>query len=167
MTKTYKFYQGGRAPYATDGWYLEKDLITAENDVLFEAGTGLWMSGIEGASFTTSGEVLEGDLVVPLQNGFKMVANPYPTTITLTKIQPIVTGKCNGAIQIQLLNKNGVMTKTYKYYQGGRAPYATDGWYEEKTLITEANDISFEGGTGLWMSGVTDSSVKFVCPITK
>ena len=53
-TTTYKYYKGGRGTYATDGWYDGTTLITAEKDVTFAPGDGLWVYGADGYTITFS-----------------------------------------------------------------------------------------------------------------
>jgi hypothetical protein len=53
-TTTYKYYKGGRGTYATDGWYDGTTLITADNDVTFAHGDGLWVYGADGYTITFS-----------------------------------------------------------------------------------------------------------------
>lgn len=153
MAKIYKYYKGGRGSFATDGWYDGTTRITTENDVVFAPGTGLWMTGSDGYSFQTSGQVLFDNVVCKLRTGATMIANPYPMSLKLTNITPAGFEKTSGGVAIQILDNYGMTTKTYKYYKGGRAAYAVDGWYDGTTRITLENDVAFEPGAGLWVDG--------------
>ena len=153
MTKIYKYYKGGRGAYAIEGWYDGTTRITTENDVVFAPGTGLWMTGSDGFSFQTSGQVLFDDVVCKLRTGATMIANPYPMPLKLTNITPAGFEKTSGGVAIQILDNYGLMTKIYKYYKGGRGAYAIEGWYDGTTRITTENDVAFEAGAGLWVVG--------------
>ena len=160
-TTTYKYYKGGRGTYATDGWYDGTTLITAEKDVTFAPGDGLWIYGADGYSFQTSGEVKLSNVTRNLKTGFTMFSNPFPMDLKLTNITPAGFDKSTGAVQIQLLNNAGVTTTTYKYYKGGRGTYATDGWYDGTTLITAEKDVTFAPGDGLWVYGADGYTITF------
>ena len=164
-TDTYKYYKGGRGAYATEGWYNGTTLITAENNVTFAPGTGLWVYGTDGYTLQTSGEVLTSSTTVQLCTGFRMVGNPYPTGLKLTSIVPAGFQTSNGAIQIQVLNSVGKTTATYKYYKGGRGAYATDGWYDGATRITADNDVTFDPGVALWVYGADGYTLTFTSPL--
>ena len=161
MAKIYKYYKGGRAPYATEGWYDGTTRITAENDVVFAPGAGLWVTGSDGFMFQTSGQVLFDDVVCNLRTGATMLANPYPMAVKLTNITPAGFDKTTGGVAIQILDNFGLMAKIYKYYKGGRVPYATEGWYDGTTRITPENDVAFEPGTGLWVTGSDGYTLTF------
>ena len=78
----------------------------------------------------------------------------------LTTIKPKgIPAMSNGQIQIQVLDNLGNATKTYKYYQGSKVKaFATDGWYDNTTLITSENDVTFMPGQGLWVKGTIDNT---------
>ena len=80
MTATYGYYKGGTGKRATEGWYRGMTLITAENDVPIAAGTGLWIQGLNGLSLQTSGQVLDADLPCELQEGYRLLSNPFATS---------------------------------------------------------------------------------------
>ena len=160
-TKTYKYYKGGRGSYAIEGWYDETTRITPENDVVFAPGTGLWITGTDGFTFRTSGQVLFDDVVCNLRTGATMLSNPYPMAVKLTNITPAGFDKTTGGVAIQILNNYGSTTKTYKYYKGGRGSYATEGWYDGTTRITPENDVAFEPGAGLWVTGSDGYTLTF------
>ena len=162
--KTYKYYKGGRKPYDVEGWYDGSTLITAENDVVFAPGTGLWIAGADAYTLTTSGEVLTDKVECALNSGFRMLSNPYPVSIKLTQIQASGFTTIAGQLNIQTLNNAGQTLKTYKYYKGGRKPYDVEGWYDGSTLITAENDVTFPVGQGFWVAGADGYKLTFNFP---
>ena len=166
MEASYKFYKGyGRRPYADDGWYYGSTLITKDNDVNFPAGTGLWFSGADGLSFQTSGEVLLDSVQCNLRDGYILLANPFATDAKLTSLVPGGAEKFQGNVSIQILNYQGKMEASYKFYKGyGRRPYMDDGWYYGTTLITKDKDVSFKAGDGLWVAGADGLTLTFTTP---
>ena len=162
--KTYSYYKGARRPYDVEGWYDGSTLITAENDVMFTAGTGLWISGADGYTITTSGEVLMDKVVCNLATGFKMLVNPYPVSIKLSQIQAAGFTTMTGALNIQTLDNAGRTLKTYSYYKGARRPYDVEGWYDGSTLITAENDVTFPIGQGFWVAGDAGYTLTFNYP---
>ena len=160
-TTTYSYYKGGRGAYATEGWYNGTTRITADNDITFAPGTGLWMKGADGYTFTTSGEVLFDDVTCQLRSGLIMLANPYPMDVKLTNLKPAGFNTSAGAVSIQILDNYGQTTTTYSYYKGGRGAYATEGWYNGTTRITADNDVTFVSGDGLWVKGADGYTLTF------
>ena len=165
-TGTYKYYQGSKVPkYANNGWYNSSDvLITKENDVTFAPGDGLWIKGTATASLIVSGEVSLASVTKNLNAAYALLCNPFPMGISIRKITPAgIAAISNGQIIIQTLDNYGVSTGTYKYYQGSKVPkYATNGWYNSNdVLITDANDVVFNPGQGLWVKGTATATLTF------
>ena len=153
-----------------EGWYLNGSTqITVENDVLFAVGQGLWVKGISGAKLQSSGQVLFDDVIKSLpSSGNVMLCNPYPQDITLAKnvkVAGLAEGATiNGTINIQVLSNDGTVASKYIYYQnvknGGNK--GKEGWYlNGSTQITEAADVTFPIGQGLWVKGASGASLKF------
>ena len=167
----YNYHEGetGRGAKA-DGWWLENTtLITADNDVTFNPGEGLWVTGLDGVSLITSGEVLFGDVSCPLRDGATMIANPYPAAIKLTTIKPTnLPSGYKGAINIQTLDHLGRKVARYNYHEGetGRGAKADGWWLENTTLITADNDVTFPAGQGLWVTGLNGTNLEFTSPMT-
>ena len=162
---TYKYYKGGSLKYKTEGWYFGTDRITADNDVTFDVGDGLWVAGLEGVTFTTSGEVVQQNIDCELIEGSRMLCNPYPCDIKLTQISlHNLPDKVLGSITIQTLDENGGSLDTYKYYKGGSLKYKTEGWYFGTDRITEENDVTFASGDGLWVAGLANVILRFNKP---
>ena len=175
-TKTYAYFKnaGSRSSYGVDGWYdMHGDtLITAENDPLFKNGQGLWLGSPAGVKLTTAGGVLKDSQCFELKNGNTMIANPFPVSV---KLLDLVLGgtfdtaeKILGTIRIQILDANGITTKTYAYFKnaGSRSSYGADGWYDMHgdVLITNDNNPSFAAGEALWFGGIDGATVTFPAP---
>ena len=162
----YDWWHGGRAPHKTDGWYEGNDLIDADNDVELAKGQGLWVTAVEGAYLVSSGEVLEEDVLVELEENFQMVANPFPAATGLSKIKidGVEESKSDYYVTIQMLDDMGVAVGFYDWWHGGRAPHKTDGWYEGNDLIDADNDVEIEAGQALWITAVEGATITFECP---
>jgi len=126
----------------------------------------MWFSGLEGVSFTTSGEVNQKDNVpCDLIDGSRMLCNPYPCDIKLSQITlDNLPTKVLGTISIQTLAKDGGAVNSYKYYKGGSLKYKTEGWYLGTTRITSDNDVTFAAGDGIWVAGLEGVTLKFNKP---
>ena len=179
MDKSYSYYkgQGSRTKHPVDGWYDEDTglIISEENENIpfFEKGTGLWVSGLESFKMTVSGEVVKTPLATTFdEDGSKLIANPFPVAVKLTDMVFDIgeTAKVSGELNIQLLNKNGFMDKSYSYYkgQGSRTKHPVDGWYDEDTglIISEENENIpvFTAGVALWVSALEGWSVTIPAP---
>jgi hypothetical protein len=165
----YYYHEGesGRGAKA-DGWWLENTtLITAENDVTFKVGEGLWVTGLDGAALSTSGEVVFDNVSCDLRAGATMVVNPYPVAIKLSTIKPKnLPAGYKGAINIQTLDYLGNKIAAYIYHEGetGRGAKADGWWLENTTLITPEADVEFPVGQGLWVTGVDGTKLEFTFP---
>ena len=165
-TDTYYWYQNARGK--EDGWYNDDgDLIGEDvDDVVFNPGTGLWLTGIDGEILTTAGKVYQADLGLTLADDSQMLGNPYPTSIGLAaNIEVVADGTCNGDIYIEMLDSLGRTTDTYYWYQNARGK--DDGWYnDDGDLIgDDVEDITFQAGQGLWVNGIEDAEFNFTSPI--
>ena len=80
------------------------------------------------------------------------------------------TAKVSGELNIQLLDKDGLMDKQYSYFkgQGSRSKYKVDGWYDMETdlIISEDNENvpSFPAGLALWVSALEGFKVTIPAP---
>jgi hypothetical protein len=150
------------------GWYDGSTAITADNNVVFTAGQGLWVKGVSGAKLQSSGKVLFDDVVKTLPaSGNTMLCNPYPQDITLAK-NVKVTGLAegatvNGTITIQILDNVGNAAAKYSYFQNVKngVNKGKTGWYDGSTQITEDADVTFELGQALWVKGVSGATMTF------
>ena len=136
------------------------------DDVVFNPGTGLWLTGIDGEILTTAGKVYQADLGLTLADDSQMLGNPYPTSIGLAaNIEVVADGTCNGDIYIEMLDSLGRTTDTYYWYQN--ASGKDDGWYnDDGDLIgDDVEDITFQAGQGLWVNGIEDAEFNFTSPI--
>ena len=165
----YQWWHGGLPPHRKDGWYEENDYISPDNDndIELPKGTGLWITAVKGAYLVSSGEVYTGEVTADLQDGFTMVANPYPCTIGLSTVSMEGVEDCEDEyfVEIQMLDENGVADSFYQWWQGGLPPHRKNGWYEENDYIDGENyEIELPAGQGLWVSGFTGYSMKFKFP---
>ena len=162
----YDWWHGGRAPHKTDGWYEGSTLIEGDDDVELSKGQGLWVTAVEGAYLVSSGEVLEEDVLIELEENFQMVANPFPaaTYLSKVKIDGVEEAKNDYYVTIQMLDDMGVAVGFYDWWHGGRAPHKTDGWYEGSTLIEGEDDVEIAAGQALWITAVEGATITFECP---
>ena len=172
----YTYHQGdtNRSYKKGDGWYVGSTLITAgdENDVFLPSGIGLWMSGKTNYKFTSSGEVAMDTQQYELVDGYRLVANPYPTDIKLSQLVPAgaetFTVADDNYIDLQVLGPSGVGIANYTYHKGdtNRSYKKGDGWYVGSTLITpgDENDATIPAGSSLWMSGRNNYTISVVTP---
>ena len=164
--QTYYYYQNafGR----DDGWYNDDDdqIGVDVEDVVFTPGTGLWLNGIDGDTFTAAGKVYQADLAIELADDKQMLGNPFPAPIGLVSNVAIeMEGSCSGDIFIEMLNSAGYTDQTYYWYQNafGR----DDGWYndDDDQIGVDVEDVTFPAGQGLWVNGMEDATFKITSPI--
>lgn len=178
--KTYlwvRTYDADEEKWQNDGcWMYNGAAITAgdENDVLFTAGQGLWISAPDytdddGAAytFTDAGAVSTNDVKWVFNiGGATACANPYPTSIRLSSLIPVgyesnqdlIDGEgTTGEFNIQILTKVGKTEKTYLWvrsYDADGETWVDDGhWvYNGATIVAGSeNDPEFKAGQGLWI----------------
>ena len=187
FTATFQRRASNGMPYATYGWTDSTDDmatwnggkwinvvtgedITAENDVEFNPGDGLWFSTPDlqdctGFSLTTSGTVLKGDQAFELNAGGKIgVANMMPVPVKLSEIEIhgyenstyYLTEELGFTMTMQSLKSNGMPQATYGWadstedmanWNGGKWINVTTG--ED---ITSEKDVTVAAGEGFWAS---------------
>ena len=151
--------------YTWNGTSWENTLTgTDASDVTFAPGQGLWvMSSIgEAAGLQSSGKVGTADVEFALDTDYGAVAvgNPFPTEVALSDILPIAgVGVDTGyLVEIQILDNAGFTTDD---------AYTWNGASWENTLTgTDAGDVTFAPGQGLWiMSSIGEAAViRFPAP---
>ena len=167
---TYYWYQN-TSGFRDDGWYNDDGDKIGEDvdDVVFNPGDGLWLTGIDGEALTTAGKVFQADLGLTLADDSQMLGNPYATSIGLAaNIEVDAGGPCYGGIYIEMLDSAGYTIEggTYYWYQstGG---FRDDGWYNDDgdKIGEDVDDVTFPAGTGLWVCGIEDAEFNFTSPI--
>ena len=110
-------------------------------------------------------ELSEGNQAVATQ--FYTIGKEGVSLLDLT-FDTSAQEKILGNLRIQLLDANGITTKTYSYFKnaGSRSKYQTDGWYDMHgdVLITADNDVTFAAGEALWFGGIDGATVTFPAP---
>ena len=151
------------------GWY-DGDM-NEYNDVELAPGEGLWIySPSTDFKIQSSGAVPKTSIAVALRGGgqAKMVANPMPTTLTLSQITVsgynTEDGYADFGIVAKKLNGFGVGGTEYcwcDFEEDGDTYY---GWFDGD--MNEYNDIEVAAGEGLWIySPSTSFSVVFPSPL--
>ena len=139
------------------GWYDDDGIANAT----FATGTGLWVAAPDAnTTLTFSGKVPTEDVTVVLRAGFTPTANMMPTDVAIQDILPAGSSIDEGDVNIQILDAYGRTTAAYVYY--GEDMFDDGypaGWYDDDGLV----DVTFPGGTGLWVSA-TDSETTITFP---
>ena len=161
----YNKTHGGES--GTAGWYKAKtgkveDLITKDSGIVFEPGAGFWLQGA-GKKLQCSGQVLtDVDVAVTTPaSGNVLVANPFPTALSLADINVISDAYISpGNVVAQTLNTDGTTAVSYYWIynktHGGES--GTAGWYKAKTgkvedLITKESGVELAPGESYWVQG--------------
>lgn len=164
-TDTYYWYKN--AGFRADGWYNDDGDQIGEDvdDVVFAPGQGLWLTGIDGETFTAAGKVYQADSSIPLLDDSQMLGNPYAAPIGLAENIEIETTACFGDIYIEMLDSLGRTTDTYYWYKN--AGFRADGWYNDDgdQIGEDVDDVVFPAGQGLWVNGVEDTNFNITSPI--
>ena len=151
------------------GWYDED--MTDYNGLKLAPGEGLWVySPSTDFKIQSSGAVPTSAISVILRgNGAaKMVANPMPTTLTLSQVSvtgyDTDAGYAGGQIQAKKLDGAGRGGTTYYFCDFEEEGDTYFGWYDED--MKDYNDVEVAPGEGLWIySPSTDFSVVFPSPL--
>lgn len=145
------------------GWAdLGGDLVT--DDV--QLGFGFWYKAISAATLTFKGEVSNADTLtvsVP-KNNFKIVGNPFPAALDLSKITTsfapgVFDTMETEALQIQVLSPKGGYNLYYyisdAYDSEGNE---VEGWADlGGDLVTEPIEV----GAGFWVKAPADGTMTF------
>ncbi len=156
VSKTYQWWLAEDSYYtvAEDGWYDMDDTSKLATDVNLELGAGFYIyTPAGGAKFCTSGCVKKGELVINLQKGYNLFGNSTPGVVYLKDIV-IEDSEGWGGDNIQMLNSNGDVEKTYQWWSAEKSFYtvAEDGWYDMDDTSKPANEVTFEPGQGLYIN---------------
>ena len=170
-------YHKGEGPssryYKVDGWYQGTKLVgTGVDDQFYPEGTGLWVSGKATLDFLSSGEVELDTIQTDLVSGYRLIGNPYPTTIKLSNFVPTGVEKITtseNTVQIQSLDTEGRAGITYTYHKGegpSSRYYKVDGWYQGTKLVgSGVPDVDIPAGVSLWVSSANpEIDIQVVTP---
>ena len=165
----FDWHHGSSGRYRNDGWYEDDDTRVDGDDyeVTFTKGQGLYFSSVAGAKIVSSGQVLQENVVVDLQDGFTMTANPYPCTIGLSTVEVLdVEESDDYLVEIQMLDENGIPNLFFDWHHGSSGRYRNDGWYEDDDTRVDGDDYEYDvfPGQSLYISGVNGAKIKFNCP---
>ena len=158
--KTYSYNK----PRKGDWRWLDDDNNTIEEgQVLFPAGTGLWIAGVDNCTITTAGQVSTNDRVVPLVDG--AVACGNSTAVPLDLLSIIPSGEyVSDDIVIQTLTAAGLADKTYSFNKPRKGDWR---WLDDDNNTIEEGDVVFPAGAGLWVAGVEGAFLTIPGPTLK
>lgn len=153
-----------------NGWYDYADnLIGVDvNDVFFPVGTGLWITGVDGTTWNTSGQVYDKDKSIPLAENKQMLCNPYPAPIMLDRDITVTCDECWGDVIIEMLDPYGYAkmssNEIYSYFYNSERD---NGWYDyaDNLVGVDVPDVQFDAAQGLWVTGVDGTTFNITCPI--
>ena len=166
----------GKPQFPNDGWYNDITYITpgGATDIFLPMGSGVWVKGASTLNFTPSGEVNLDTINDGLVDGYRLVANPYPTPIKLSAFVPQGVDTILGTVSLQKLNAEGLKDgSVYEYHKNdpatdrkGKPQFANDGWYNDITYITPggATDIEIPAGSAVWVKGASTITMDVVTP---
>merc|ERR1711879_169454 len=98
--------------------------------LIIPLGTAFWLESTGTTNFTTAGDVpTVGTITNSIIAGFNLIANPYPTELTLGSIPSAAISDLDN-----IYTWDGTNYTTYTYYDAG------NGWYD--TGFNSASNIS-------------------------
>ena len=142
--------------------------IVQPSEVKLNVGDGLWVDA-PSADFKlqSAGQVMTAAATVTLREGFKMVGNPTPVAVDLTKF--IVTGYdaeegTEEEVSVQTLDTNGSMVDKYLWIDVTDGDDVYYGWIDASSgdLVEEGN-VDVGAGEALWVDS-PDATFKLVLP---
>ena len=145
--KTYSFFKPRRGDWQ---WIDDNGETLSEGDVVFTAGTGLWIAGVDNCTITTAGQVSTSDRVIKLVDGAVACGNSTAVPLDLLSIVP--SGEyASEDIVIQTLTADGYADKTYSFFKPRRGDWQ---WIDDNGETLSEGDVVFPAGAGLWVAGV-------------
>lgn len=136
--------------FAGYGWYDFND-ASELNDLEIPAGMCAFIEATqEGAALVAAGEVATSPLTMSLPQGFSLVGNSVPRTITLGEIVPNENWDGNNADTIQFIDETGEMVFTAWYFAGY-------GWYDFNDA-SELNEFELPPGTGFFLEATQEGA---------
>ena len=157
MVKLYFWYDAVDGADVYYGW-LDADSgdFVEPGQVTFGVGDGLWVDS-PNADFKlqSSGQVMALAATVSLREGFKMIANPTPVKVDLTKITVTGYDEEEGTaeeVSVQTLDKDGGMEKLYFWYDAVDGADVYYGWLDaDSGDFVEEGAVEVDAGEALWV----------------
>lgn len=119
------------------------------------------MTGIDGSSLTSAGQVSDEDRTITLRDGTTPSGNFTAVKIDLTDIVP-GGDYGSGDIAIDTLDYAGRTIKSYEFTIPRRG---TPAWYDTDTSTAiEPGEVTFEPGEGFSVTGVDGSAITIPGP---
>ena len=148
------------------GWYnAEWDICY--NEVPLAPGDGLWIqSPSTNISIQNAGAVSNESLPVNLTaGGFKLIANPMPTSINLGLITVSGYGNeyCDNMIIAQTLTENGKADAKYYWVDYSEEEVTWYGWYNTEWNV-DYNSVPLAAGVGLWIQAPDGNALTITFP---
>ena len=152
---TYWYYDGGDGDATYDKkWYSAADESTPTQDGL-DISEGAWYISRGATTLTVAGEVGTEDVEISLQVGYNLVANPFPSDISLngdidwSAMGIVGTAALETSDNIKTWTGTGYTT--YWYYDGGDGDATYDKkWYSAADESTPTTD-KIPAGAGFWL----------------
>ena len=152
-----------------DGWWNDDDEQVGEDidDVFFPAGSGIWVTGVDGDGWNTAGQVYDADKEITLGDGKQVLANPYATGLSLANNIWVDCDKCNGDVIIEILDMYGVAKnlQVYSFYYNSFGN--DDGWWndDDEQVGEDIDDVVFQPGEGIFVTGVDGYKFQITSPL--
>ena len=125
----------------------------------FQPGEALWVSGKEGYTFQTAGEVSSDDLVVVLTNGNIAVGNPFPVAVDIQDI--VATGAdVESNVSIQTLTPSGKSDEMFTWDTWMFVDPGDAKWIDVNGIA----DRDIQPGEGLWVAGKNGYTLRIPAP---
>ena len=155
-TKIYTWASSGRNNNKTWGW--KEGTAVIDDKVVFGRGVGLLFTAeSDGDVLSSFGEAnLSAISFGETAAGLNVIANPYPTTVTLKALT--VTNKDGGEVTsgnclVSLIDDLGNATKIYTWASSGRNNNKTWGWKEGTAAIDDT--VVLEPGQAILFTAET------------
>ena len=168
---TYYFYDSASDPSYDKKWYKFGDDAEPTIDGV-EATESAWYVARSATSLTISGEVSAVPLEIPVQNGYNMVANPFPAEKMLN--DPSIDWASMGVVgaegqdvsdNIQVWTGSGYTT--YYFYDSASDPSYDKKWYKFGDDAEPTTDV-ISAGSGFWFIHRGDgATLNFPSPIAE
>ncbi len=140
------------------GWYKGSVKATAAD--VISKGEGLWVScNDDNVSIQASGKVRVKDVAFELVVGNRAIANPFPTSIKINDITPVLKDStvADKSIRLMRLDSNGNISETFVWRDAveenifdASASVTYKGWYRGSVKATDSDLLL--SGDGLWTS---------------
>ena len=160
--RTIKKYSYNVPRRGTPGWYdFDTNTEVSEGEVIFKAGEGVCVTGLDDLTLTTAGQVSTDDRVIALREGTTPCGNSTAVALDLTAIVPGGNYK-TGDIQIDTVDYAGRTVKKYSFNVPRRG---TPGWYDFDTnAAINEGEVIFHPGEGFTVTGLDGLTITIPGP---